>query len=136
MEHNLDLTQLLDYIDPSALDYQEWANVGMALKEEGYACVVWEDWSRRDRARYHEGECEKKWRTFGNYSGARVTGGTIYQMAKENGWLPHTEDRELDWDDQIGGGHYYGVGDKADIEDREDSGPEHFEHVREITNNI
>ena len=63
MEHNLDLTQLIDYIDPSALDYQEWANVGMALKEEGYACVVWEDWSRRDRARYHEGECEKKWRT-------------------------------------------------------------------------
>ena len=35
MEQNLDLTQLLDYIDPSALDYQEWANVGMALKEEG-----------------------------------------------------------------------------------------------------
>ena len=133
MEHNLDLTQLLDYIDPSALDYQEWANVGMALKEEGYACVVWEDWSRRDRARYHEGECEKKWRTFGNYSGARVTGGTIYQMAKENGRLHNTEDRELEWDEQIGGDHDYVIVDKEYIESREISEPEHFEPVSEIT---
>ena len=134
MEHNLDLTQLLDYIDPSALDYQQWANVGMALKEEGYACVVWEDWSRRDRARYHEGECEKKWRTFGNYSGARVTGGTIYQMAKENGWLPQTkEDRALDWDDQIGGDRDYVIVDKAYIENQEIKEPENFDPVSEIT---
>lgn len=88
MENKLNLTELLDYIDPSALDYQEWANVGMALKEEGYSCSVWDDWSRKDSARYHDGECEKKWRTFGNYSGTRVTGGTIYQMAKKTVGCP------------------------------------------------
>lgn len=134
MENKLNLTELLDYIDPSALDYQEWANVGMALKEEGYSCTVWDDWSRKDSARYHEGECEKKWRTFGNYAGTRVTGGTIYQMAKENGWLPHTkEDRALDWDDQIGGDNDYVIVDKAYIENQDINEPENFDPVNEIT---
>ena len=41
MENKLDLLPLLDYIDPSVLDYQEWVNVGMALKAEGYSVSVW-----------------------------------------------------------------------------------------------
>ena len=40
MENKLDLLPLLDYIDPSVLDYQEWVNVGMALKAEGYSVSV------------------------------------------------------------------------------------------------
>lgn len=44
MENKLDLLPLLDYIDPSVLDYQEWVNVGMALKAEGYSVSVWDDW--------------------------------------------------------------------------------------------
>lgn len=134
MENKLDLTQLLDYIDPSALNYQEWANVGMALKEEGYSCAVWDNWSRKDSVRFHEGECEKKWKTFGNYSGTRVTGGTIYQMAKESGWLPQTkEERALDWDDQIGGDNDYVIVDKAYIENQEINEPKDFNPVNEIT---
>ena len=31
---NTDLKELLDYIDPASLNYQEWVNVGMALKYE------------------------------------------------------------------------------------------------------
>ena len=53
MENKLDLLPLLDYIDPSVLDYQEWVNVGMALKAEGYSVSVWDDWSRRDAGRYY-----------------------------------------------------------------------------------
>lgn len=35
MEREFDLLPLLDAIDPSILGYQEWINVGMALKHEG-----------------------------------------------------------------------------------------------------
>lgn len=64
MENRTDLKELLNHIDPSRLDYQTWAEVGMALKYEGYPCSVWDDWSRRDFGRFHEGECAKKWRSF------------------------------------------------------------------------
>src|SRR5699024_12069820 len=88
--------KLLEYVDPAMTDYQEWLNVGMALKSEGYTASDWEEWSRRDGARYHPGECFKKWNTF---EGSGVTGATITQMAKDNGWEPKrkTEERELDW---------------------------------------
>ena len=61
MENKLNLVELLDYIDPATLNYQEWLNVGFALKHEGYSIDDWDNWSRRDMARYHDGETEKKW---------------------------------------------------------------------------
>jgi len=89
----------LQYIDVSALSYQEWINVGMALQAEGYDCSIWDNWSRADR-RYHPGECERKWRTFGG-CGSPIKGGTIVQMAKERGWTPYGIDAVLDWNDTI-----------------------------------
>ena len=50
-----DLREILEHIEPAELSYQEWVNVGMALHEEGYPVSVWDDWSRRDYARYHDG---------------------------------------------------------------------------------
>lgn len=98
---NIDLTSLLDYIDPALLDYQDWINVGMALKSEGYDVSVWDAWSLRDPNRYHSGDCEKKWETFkGSHN--PVTGATIVQMAKYGGWRPGKESYALDWDDEIG----------------------------------
>ena len=61
MTDNINLIEILDYIDPSLLDYQSWLSVGMALKHEGLGCSVWEEWSQKDIGRYHQGECEKKW---------------------------------------------------------------------------
>lgn len=89
MENRTNLDEILKHVDPSQLSYQEWADVGMALKLEGYSCSVWEDWSRRDFGRFHEGECQKKWRTFRRDSG--VTGGTIVHMAMQQGWMPQRE---------------------------------------------
>ena len=54
-----DLLSALSAINVSELNYTDWIAVGMALKEEGYPCSVWDDWSQNDD-RYRPGECEKK----------------------------------------------------------------------------
>lgn len=104
MENNL--LSALKAIDVSQVTRAEWISVGMALKEEGYPCSIWDDWSRND-VRYHPGECERKWRSFRG-SGTPVKGGTIVQMAKECGWTPFGEDGCMAWDDTI---EYDGVTD-------------------------
>lgn len=88
----------LGSLDVSTLDRAEWIQVGMALKEEGYPCSIWDDWSRNDK-RYHPGECEKKWAGF-NGTATPVKGGTIVQMAKDHGWTPCV-DGPMAWDDTI-----------------------------------
>lgn len=132
MENNIDLNVILDFLNPSLLDYTEWTNVGMALKEEGYTCSVWNDWSSRDSARYHPGECERKWQTFGNYAGTVVTGGTLVQMALDRGWKPqgNTDDRALDWDDRISDD--YIMVDKAYIQEEEIRKPVNFNPANEV----
>ena len=99
MDNQMDLLNVMEYIDPAELDYQGWVNVGMALQQEGYPCSVWDSWSQRDPARYHAGECGRKWRSFRGAS-TPVTGGTIIQMAREFGWTPDPG-HELAWDDAI-----------------------------------
>lgn len=96
----LDLLEILEHIDPAKLDYQQWVNVGMALKDEGYSPADWDKWSSRDTARYHAGDCEKKWRSF-NGSASPVTGGTIFQYAMEQGFVPSASGRTFEWDDEI-----------------------------------
>lgn len=95
---NSNLLKMLSYIDPASCDYQEWVNVGMALKHEGYSAADWDSWSRSD-SRYHSGECERKWQSF-NGNAQPVTAGTIVQMAKERGYSPK-EFQTYDWDGEI-----------------------------------
>jgi RecA-family ATPase len=133
MDKKLDLIALLEYVDPSYLGYQEWVNVGMALKYEGYTASDWDNWSRRDSPRYHPGECFKKWTTFEG-SGTPVTGATITQLAKDNGWLPrsaHAHDHELDWNDEISG--EYVVVDHKWIEGKEIHEPKDWNPVQQLT---
>ena len=102
MEEQFDLRPLLDYINPATCNYSEWAQVGMALKHEGYSVDVWDQWSQQDSARYHQGECEKKWNTFNEQAGQIVTGATITQMAKDSGWQPASaNDQILDWNSTL-----------------------------------
>ena len=101
-DYNANLAEYLDYIPCSQLDYQQWINVGMALKLEGYPCSLWESWSRTDPARFKEGLCLKKWNSFDG-AAEPVTGGTIIQYAKDFGYDPDKDGWELlDWDDEIG----------------------------------
>lgn len=102
----------LKVLNVAEMTRAEWVSVGMALKEEGYPCSVWDDWSRND-ARYHAGECEKVWASFRG-SKSPVKGGTIIQMARERGWMPFSgENACMDWDAPIeydgdGGGSFTG----------------------------
>ncbi len=93
------LLSALRAIDVSKLTRAEWIGVGMALKEEGFPCSVWDDWSRND-SRYHPGECEKTWESF-HGNDTPVRGGTIIQMAKDRGWTLYGEDGCMDWNDTI-----------------------------------
>ncbi len=106
----------------------------MALKKEGYTASDWDSWSSRDGARYHPGECFKKWTTF---EGSGITGATITQMAKDNGWQSkssHNEDsHELDWDDEINKDDDYKIIDKNWVEGKEIHEPANWNPVREIT---
>lgn len=92
------LLKILEYISPADCDYQEWVNVGMALKHEGFSADDWDRWSQSD-SRYHSGECQKKWDSF-NGSSAPVTAGTIVQMAKDRGYISDSF-IEFDWNDEI-----------------------------------
>lgn len=101
----LDPLEALEHIDPAGLNYQEWLTVGMGLKEAGCPASFWEDWSRRDPARYHAGECLRKWETFhGASGGTPVAAGTVFKMALDRGWRPTQESAPghmLDWEDTI-----------------------------------
>lgn len=132
MEYTTDLLEILNNIDPSLLDYQEWCNVGMALKYEGYTASDWDYWSQRDSKRYHKNECYRKWDSF---TGSGVTGGTIVQYAKNQGWVPpminQESGHELDWDDVIEKDEQVII-DRNWIEGREIREPRNWNPVAEL----
>nr|DAR96567.1 MAG TPA: Regulatory protein repA [Caudoviricetes sp.]DAY14317.1 MAG TPA: Regulatory protein repA [Caudoviricetes sp.] len=133
-EREFDLLPLLEHINPAVLSYQEWINVGMALKHEGYTASDWDNWSQND-TRYRKFECFKKWDTFNEEAGSIVTGGTIVQLAKDHGWVnPYSNDsegaHELDWNDTID--RDYRVIDKNWIEGKEIHEPSIWNPTQEI----
>ena len=114
MDDSRALINALNALDPSKLSYSEWVQVGMALKTEGLPCSTWDDWSKKDAARYVPGDCEKKWETF-NDSG--TNGGTIIYLAEHyDNYKPY---HELDWDDGLDA--YYE--EVLTVEDKPDEKP-------------
>lgn len=132
MEQRADLLEILEQIHPADLDYQEWINIGMALKEEGYAAADWDRWSQRDPARYHSGECLRKWGSF-HGSTEPVTAGTIVQMAIDHGWVPERDPgHELDWNDAIGEKDDLVIIDKGWVEGKEIQEPKNWDPVKDL----
>ena len=133
-EEKFDLLPLLNYIDPATLSYEGWLSVGMALKHEGYTAADWDNWSQND-SRYKKFECFKKWDTFNEEAGTIVTGATITQLAKENGWVSQSgydseNAHEIGWTDTID--RDYRVIDKDWIEGKEIHEPTVWNPVQEI----
>lgn len=130
MEHTLDLLPLLDFVPAHSLNYTDWLAVGMGLKEAGYTWEDWDVWSQND-ARYHAGDCRRKWDSFVGTE-TPVTGGTIVQMAKGNGWRQtHGEGYELSWDAEIGAKDYALV-DNTWLEGQELSAPTVWSPAKEL----
>ena len=129
---NINYADLLEYIDPAGLSYNEWLSVGMALHHEGYGAQAWEQWSQRDPARYHARECLMKWDSFGHSLDTPVTGGTIVDLAKRGGWEP-SYGHELGWDDIITVDEGPpGIVDPHYIEGREVTEPDNWRPAREL----
>lgn len=132
MDNNqYDLLEVLNSIEPAGLDYQQWLNVGMALDQEGFGVDIWDAWSRKDPGRYHPGECQKKWNGFHGH-GTPVTGGTIVQYAREQGWTPaHDPGQALDWDDTISSDGV--IVDTDWVEGRDVKEPDRWDPVKQLT---
>ncbi len=73
--------------------YQDWLNLGMALHDEGLPCSLWDEWSQTDPGRYHPGECEKKWKSFGKGQN-KVTIASLYYLARSYGYKDDGSDRK------------------------------------------
>ncbi|MDE8118453.1 AAA family ATPase [Erysipelothrix rhusiopathiae] len=118
--NEINLLSIIKKIDPSKLSYTEWVQVGMALKHEGYSAYDWDLWSSKDTERYKPGECYLKWETFNEQAGTVVTGGTIVQLARDQGFEFPKYDAgyALDWDDEIEQDELVVI-DKYWLEDRE-----------------
>lgn len=128
----MDIKGLLNYINPAELTYQEWVNVGMALKQEGLTAYDWDNWSKNDH-RYKTGECYRKWDTF-NGSSTMVTGGTIYEYAVRGGFIPESSSTgyALDWDDIITRDDEKTIVDQGYIEEHDIPEPKNWEPKAEL----
>lgn len=85
-----DYAVLLESVPVQSVSYDEWLKVGMALHYENCPVSVWSEWSARDPDKFHPGECESKWNGFHDDEETPVTGAFIMNLAKENGYIPHT----------------------------------------------
>jgi P4 family phage/plasmid primase-like protien len=64
--------------------YTSWISAGMALKNAGYSCEIWDEWSKRSY-KYRPGECHRKWLSFARTEGGGgVTDRTLYKWLKED----------------------------------------------------
>ena len=99
MEDEQMVLSALKALPVAELTRADWIAVGMALKDKGFPCSTWDEWSRDDK-RYKKGECDRLWKGF-NGAGKPVKAGTIIQMARDRGWEPSYENHPLGWDDEI-----------------------------------
>jgi P4 family phage/plasmid primase-like protien len=80
-----EISVLLNNLSQQRVDnYSDWLSVGMALKNSGYSCESWDEWSKGS-AKYKPGECAKKWITF-KEKDRPLSKGSLYQWLKEDSY--------------------------------------------------
>ena len=77
-----DLLDALNYLDPDALSYEEWCQIGMALDAEGLSSH-YDTWSQRG-TKYKPGEPDRKIQSFKRTG---ITGNYIFHIAQQHGWI-------------------------------------------------
>ena len=85
--------QALTHINPDC-DYQQWIELGQALHtafgEQGLA--AWGSWSSSGAKYKGSKDIEIHWKSF--HQGKGISLGTLFHMAKENGYQPQTKQTE------------------------------------------
>lgn len=76
---------MLSFLDPN-MGYKPWCDVGMALHAGGHPVELWDGWSKGAAAKYSEGECYSKWKSFKADGG--ITMATLVLMAQRAGYAP------------------------------------------------
>lgn len=81
-----EIHEILRDLDPDD-HHDNWVKVGMALHHqfggEPEGLQLWDDWSV-EGSKYKEGECAKRWLSFGDYQGAQVTMASLKFEAKKS----------------------------------------------------
>ena len=75
------IEDMLNSISPDVC-YQDWIEIGMALKSAGASLAVWDNWSKGS-AKYKKNDCRTHWQSFRN---SGITIGTLVHHAQLNGW--------------------------------------------------
>lgn len=96
-----ELRSALQFVPNNEEPYMTWLAIGAAIKREcsgDEGLMLWKEWSSR-ASKYDEKECERAWPTLKRQSGKIATVGTIFYIAKRNGWIKPK--RSSDWEDKI-----------------------------------
>ena len=101
------IRELLERLDPAALDYNEWLKVGSAIKHEGGTAYEWDAWSRKDAPRYRAGECDRKWAGL-DRGAAPCTVASVVELAKRQG-ITLAPQKPVEQDDDYTPVDYMGV---------------------------
>ncbi|PPD46057.1 MAG: hypothetical protein CTY15_01315 [Methylocystis sp.] len=97
------IMSMLDALPDSYVsDYRHWRDVGFALHDFDDGAVglaLWKKFSNRCPDKAAETDFEARWGSFGsNYSGKKITLGSLRHRAEENGWrAPRQWDRSPEY---------------------------------------
>lgn len=83
-----DYQRILDCIDPSLTNNQQWVTVGMALKYEGMPFEMFDNWSANDRRPGQYQGTDYTFKRWESFRSSGVTGATLTQMARDQGNEP------------------------------------------------
>ena len=82
----------------AADDYDIWITIGQTLHSLDESLLdEWDDWSKQSD-KYREGECHKRWLSFSKGGGRGI--GSLFYIAKENGWSPPEDHKVKSVDDE------------------------------------
>jgi len=83
----------------AADDYDIWLTIGQSLHSLDESLLEeWDEWSKQSD-KYKEGECHKRWLSFSKGGGRGI--GSLFYIAKENGWSPPEDHKVKSVDDEM-----------------------------------
>ena len=83
----------------AADDYDIWLTIGQSLHSVDESLLEeWDEWSKQSD-KYKDGECHKRWLSFSKGGGRGI--GSLFYIAKENGWSPPEDHKVKSVDDEM-----------------------------------